>query len=179
MNNMLKLPSDHSSAGGYGTGNTDGNHQKLVNIINKILFANQERMDLIIEEKMKKATHSLGLGQNVATYANTVTTHDLEKHDLLLQQLIQHKINEVKDDIDRIDNNHILRVHHVEEDITFMKEKLTSLDHYREENNQELEKLEKARQQETEQLRILQKRIANLSIDKVRNFFTLFLCCSD
>lgn len=91
----------------------------------------------------------------------------MEKLELALQKYTNDKLQELNDEIDKMQRQNALKGSHIEEDILFVKEKVHGLELVRDLNAMEHEKMEQARKEEMETLMILQKRIANLSVDRV------------
>ena len=151
LNNMLK------------DGQTlDSNQSKLMNMIHKAVEAHAERLDLVHEEKKKKLSREVTIGP-----ISGPSSVDLEKLELSLQNYTNNKLQELNDEMDKIQRQNALKGSHMEEDILFVKEKIHGLELVRDLNAMEHEKMEQARKEEMEALMILQKRIANLSVDRV------------
>ncbi len=153
LSNMLKASTDSS--------NTDSNHMKLMNLINKSIISSQERLEQLFDEKLKKVlTSSMLLNAiNAAEGANKGANG--------LSSGTQQALDEFKEDVNRVQHDASKKIHHLEEDILYIKDQIHYFDLFRVENMTELQRLDKARQQEAEQLKIMQKRIANLSVDKL------------
>ncbi len=170
LNNMLKASTEHSP-------NLDNNHMKLMNLINKSNLSSQERMETLFDDKLKRLINS-SLMFGGSNHSNNNANNTM--NDQAMSSLIDSKLIDFKEDIIRIENDSSMKLHHMEEEMLFLKDQLHYFDLYRIENISEIQKLEKARQVESEQLKILQKRIANLSVDKVKSSFMPHVSsCSD
>jgi hypothetical protein len=170
LNNMLKASTEHSP-------NLDNNHMKLMNLINKSNLSSQERMETLFDDKLKRLINS-SLMFGGSNHSNNNANNTM--NDQAMSSLIDSKLIDFKEDIIRMENDSSMKLHHMEEEMLFLKDQLHYFDLYRIENISEIQKLEKARQVESEQLKILQKRIANLSVDKVKSSFMPHVSsCSD
>jgi hypothetical protein len=167
INNMLKSSTESSV-------NLDSNHMKLMNLINKSITSSQERNEKLFDEKLKKLFSSsflLNSMGNDRENANRLKSSSMSDNDMIDEKKLLH----FKEEIMRMENESQLKIHRVEDDILYLKDQIHYLELYRLENINEIQKLEKARQVEGEQLKILQKRISNLSVDKVRNLLSCSL----
>jgi hypothetical protein len=153
-NNMLK-PSTESST------NLDSNHMKIMNLINKSIISTQERLEKVFDEKLKKIFASSFLLNSMGDKDGN------NKGGMLMNEMMEKQLKEVTEQFDRLESDSQLKIHRMEEDILFMKDQFHQMEVNRLEQLTEIARLDKARQVEGEQLKILQKRIANLSVDKV------------
>lgn len=163
--NMLK-PSTESSQ------NLDSNHLKLMNLINKSVVSSQERLEKVFDEKLKKMVASSFL-------LGSMGDKDRGREGLVASEMVEGQLGDMREELSKFVGDSSLKMHRMEEDILFIKDQLHIADVARVEQLTEMARLEKARQLESEQLKILQKRIANLSVDKVSPPVSLVSCDSN
>ncbi len=151
MNNMLKISTNEP--------NTDSNHTKMMQLVNKACESFQERQEMIQENKRKLATIAVGGGAN---------SKDLEKLEFSMQKYTDERLQELTEELDKIQRLNALKTSNNDEEINALREKIHSLEAARDQTFAEQERMEQGRKEEMEALMILQRRISNLSVDRVR-----------
>lgn len=161
LSEMLKPTSTSSAKADEGdekpNQNTDPNHMKLMNLINKSIERNNQQKELA--EKNKK--------YNTLALQRGASTQDLEALGSSGQKYTDLRLQGVKDKITKLENLWEQRAVAAELDNSLLKEKVKTIEDVLNQRALNDAELEVVRKKETEQLRILQRRIANIPVDKL------------
>jgi hypothetical protein len=180
LTGMLKSSSSESNK------NNDPNHIKLVNLIRQTNSSSGEKLRGEIEDKLEKlkseftvelslvkeenrnfsssaAMLALRGNGNSAAASSSSTGKDTGGG----IQSSEEMIKTIKEEIQKSTSDVRFKVHHIEETLLKIKDQIHHLDVHQNDYLTEISKLEKLRLHESEQLKLLHKRLATLSVDKV------------
>jgi hypothetical protein len=176
--NMLK-PSSSSESNNK---NNDPNHIKLMNLIRQTNTSSSEKLRGEIEDKLEKLKNEFSLelslvkeeNRNFSSSAAMLALRGGNSSSAVAtdsggngSRSSEEMNKQMKEEIQKSTSDLRFKVHHIEEVLLKMKDQIHYLDSHKNDYLTEIQKLEKIRLNESEQLKQLHKRLATLSVDKV------------
>jgi CRISPR/Cas system-associated endonuclease Cas3-HD len=180
LTSMLKSSSSESNK------NNDPNHIKLVNLIRQTNSSSGEKLRGEVEDKLEKLKSELTVELSLVKEENrnfsssaamlalrgngnsaAASSSSTRKDTGGGIQSSEEMIKTIKEEIQKSTSDVRFKVHHIEETLLKIKDQIHHLDVHQNDYLTEISKLEKLRLHESEQLKLLHKRLATLSVDKV------------